>query len=218
MFLVAVSGSGGGGGDDLSETNSSMLKRRVEDLNYKAEKVSVKVEIFVKLFGIMLLFNVRRVLEDSRRVEEELVFTVRNQKVWPDNQTGIPQISWWRRRRTRMRTRTRRRRRRRRRSTCSRFNNFEVILRYLLYDIEIYKVHYNCYIFSYVILIQCKWHFRELFSLLISNLYLYLQRWFWQRKKKLELKHSLDFYLSVISTFRYVLAVELLKMKFDNQK
>ena len=81
MFLVAVSGSGGGGGDDLSETNSSMLKRRVEDLNYKAEKVSVKVEIFVKLFGIMLLFNVRRVLEDSRRVEEELVFTVRNQKV-----------------------------------------------------------------------------------------------------------------------------------------
>ena len=80
MFLVAVSGSGGGG-DDLSETNSSMLKRRVEDLNYKAEKVSVKVEIFVNLFGIMLLFNVRRVLEDSRRVEEELVFTVRNQKV-----------------------------------------------------------------------------------------------------------------------------------------
>ena len=58
-----------------------MLKRRVEDLNYKAEKVSVKVEIFVNLFGIMLLFNVRRVLEDSRRVEEELVFTVRNQKV-----------------------------------------------------------------------------------------------------------------------------------------
>ena len=80
MFLLAVSGSGGGG-DDLSETNSSMLKRRVEDLNYKAEKVSVKVEIFVNLFGIMLLFNVRRVLEDSRRVEEELVFTVRNQKV-----------------------------------------------------------------------------------------------------------------------------------------
>ena len=80
MFLVAVSGSGGGG-DDLSETNSSMLRRRVEDLNYKAEKVSVKVEIFVNLFGIMLLFNVRRVLEDSRRVEEELVFTVRNQKV-----------------------------------------------------------------------------------------------------------------------------------------
>ena len=78
-FLLLVGLSGGDG--DLSEASSTVLRGRVEDLNYKAEKVSVKVEIFVKLFGIMLLFNVRRVLEDSRRVEEELVFTVRNQKV-----------------------------------------------------------------------------------------------------------------------------------------
>ena len=50
-FLLLVGLSGGDG--DLSEASSTVLRGRVEDLNYKAEKVSVKVEIFMKLSGIL---------------------------------------------------------------------------------------------------------------------------------------------------------------------